>query len=202
MSRLYACARPHGAPQGATAAAGGAAVLPPLGRAPGRGGSGPRAAPLGSRRRPAGHSARSPPRIAPQATLPARPRGFSRLRRARRFRQRGPRVRGDQGGASEPCGPFPGHGGWIPAARLCSGSEWGAGGMGGSRPSPPLPFLPRSRFPWQSARAVQPCPLPAVLPAAPAPGRAHHTLLCGCCLTRLTAKMELLLYKKLIKRRT
>lgn len=117
-----------------------------------------------------------------------------------------------RGGGGEPCGPSPAHGALDkPESRLpgfvwdLSGSPWDKRDTvllsvfrGSLRP------LAGGREPARLRQCGVPSCLPgcSVLPAAPAPGRAHHTLLCGCCLTRVTAKMELLLYKKLIKRRT
>lgn len=92
-----------------------------------------------------------------------------------------------------------------PLSGIRAGSRWG-------KREPALPFAlcssPSPPHSWRRARAapaVRRAQLPAWLQGAAcaqAPGRAHHTLLCGCSLTRATAKMELSLYEKLMKRRT
>lgn len=81
-------------------------------------------------------------------------------------------------------------GGCSPLFRIWEVSRWG-------KKSPS--FLPFSPSLVAGPVQLRQC---AVLPAAQALARAFHMQLCGCCLTRPAAEMELLLYMKLTKRCT
>jgi len=193
---------PRGAPQ--AAAAGGAPALLPPGRGRRRPSSpraygGSVAAPLrhrASARRRASRPRPHPPRpsagIFPSAErAPAVPAvrsatGAERASLAVPLQDTVARVKLDPG-----CPPLFG----IRAGSRCGEGE------------PVLPFVFRSS-PSSPRSRQSPSGVPggrpgcSALPAAPAPGRGRRTLSRGCSLTRVTAKMELLLYKKLIKRRT
>lgn len=117
-----------------------------------------------------------------------------------------------RGEGGEPCGPSPGHGSSDKPESGLPGFVWHLSGYRWGKRDLVLPLVfrcsPSPPRRWQAARAapaVRRAQLPAWLQCAPCSsgaGKSPSQLLCGCCLTGVTAKMELLLYKKLIKRRT